>query len=149
MERCPEYYNCYSDEFAIYVLNLRQIDNEKVIRKEKNSELYQWAKLFQAESWEEICMLAEQNEIFGECANTMAQLTEDEKIRMQCEARKDYLALEKGIRKRARQEGLAEGEHNKAIQIAKELLDVLDIPTIAEKTGLSQEEVEKLAQENK
>ena len=94
-------------------------------------------------------MLAEQNEIFGECANTMAQLTEDEKIRMQCEARKDYLALEKGIRKRARQEGLAEGEHNKAIQIAKELLDVLDIPTIAEKTGLSQEEVEKLAQENK
>lgn len=94
-------------------------------------------------------MLAEQNEIFGECANTMAQLTEDEKIRMQCEARKDYLALEKGIRKRVRQEGLAEGEHNKAIQIAKELLDVLDIPTIAEKTGLSQEEVEKLAQENK
>ncbi|MCM1158136.1 MAG: hypothetical protein NC300_04895, partial [Bacteroidales bacterium] len=60
------------------------------------------------------------------------------------------LAIELGVRKRARQEGLAEGHiegHTEAcIEIAKNLLDVLDIPTIAQKTGLSEEEVKKLSE---
>lgn len=109
-------------------------------------------------------MLAEKNEKIDECVYTMAQLSEDEKIRMQCEARKDNLAIEIGIRKRALQEGLEEGRKeglveghkegleeghregslHKAREIAKELLDVLDKPTIAEKTGLSMEEIEAL-----
>lgn len=97
-------------------------------------------------------MLAEKNEKIDECVYTMAQLSEDEKIRMQCEARKDNLAIEIGIRKRAlqegRKEGLEEGRRegslHKAREIAKELLDVLDKPTIAEKTGLSMEEIEAL-----
>lgn len=144
-----EYHNRYSDDLAVYVLNLRQIYNPKVMQKEEGSELYQWAKLFQAKSWEELCMLAEENETLDECVYTMAQLTEDEKIRMQCEAWNDYLAREKGIRKRAMREGLAQGleqgHTEKAREIAKQLLDVLDIPTIAKKTGLSQEEVKELA----
>ena len=101
-------------------------------------------------------MLAEKNEKIDECVYTMTQLSEDEKIRMQCEARKDNLAIEIGIRKRALQEGLEEGRKeglveghregslHKAREIAKELLDVLDKPTIAEKTGLSMEEIEAL-----
>ena len=36
------------------------------------------------------------------------------------------------------------GEKKKAIEIAKNLLDILDNKTIAEKTGLSESEVEKL-----
>lgn len=159
----PEYHNRYSDDLGIYVLNLRQIQNEKVIRKESHSELYQWAKLFQAESWEELCMLSEKSEIIDECVYTMAQLSEDEKIRMQCEARKDNLAIEIGIRKRAMQEGheeglkeghkegleqgLEQGKLQKAREIAKELMDLLDKPTIARKTGLSLAEVEALAKE--
>lgn len=152
----PEYHNRYIDGFGIFVLNLRQIDNERVIQREGESELYQWAELFRAQSWEELCMLAEKNEKIDECVYTMAQLSEDEKIRMQCEARKDNLAIEIGIRKRALQEGLEEGRKeglveghregslHKAREIAKELLDVLDKPTIAEKTGLSMEEIEAL-----
>ncbi|MCM1181099.1 MAG: Rpn family recombination-promoting nuclease/putative transposase [Clostridium sp.] len=163
----PEYYNRYSDDLGIFVLNLRQIDNEKVIKKEGQSELYQWAKLFRAESWEELSMLAKKNEAIDECVYTMAQLSEDEKIRMQCEARKDNLAIEIGIRKRAMREGhaeglaeghaeghaegLAEGQEQgslqRAYEIAQRLLDILDKPTIAEKTGLSLEEVEALEQE--
>lgn len=163
----PEYHNRYSDDLGIYVLNLRQIQNERVIQRENHSELYQWAKLFQAESWEELCMLSEKNEIIDECVYTMAQLTEDEKIRMQCEARKDNLAIELGIRKRAiqeghkqgleqglqeglqqgLQEGLQQGELQKAREIAKGLLDVLDKPTIAKKTGLSLAEIDALEEE--
>lgn len=93
-------------------------------------------------------MLAEQNEAIDECVYTMAQLSEDEKIRMQCEARKDNLAIEIDIRKRAMREGREEGRqegHKQAIlEVAKKLLDVLDKPTIAEKTGLSICEIEAL-----
>lgn len=47
--------------------------------------------------------------------------------------------IEKGIEK-----GIEAGEKKKAIEIAKNLLDVLDSETIATKTGLSLEEVENL-----
>lgn len=105
----PEYHNRYSDDLAVLVLNLPQIHNKSVIQREKDSELYQWARLFQAESWEELIMLAQNSEIIDECVYTMAQLTEDEKIRMQCEARKDNLAIELGIKRRAERKGMEEG----------------------------------------
>ncbi len=41
-------------------------------------------------------------------------------------------------------EGIKEGEKQKAIEIAKNLLDVLDVETIAIKTGLSIEEIKQL-----
>ena len=49
------------------------------------------------------------------------------------------IALAKGLA-----EGLAEGEQRKAIEIAQQLLDILDITTIAQKTGLSIEKIEAL-----
>ncbi|WP_160676511.1 Rpn family recombination-promoting nuclease/putative transposase [Clostridium sp. C8-1-8] len=51
--------------------------------------------------------------------------------------------LQKGI-EQGMQQGLEQGEKNKAIAIAKNLLDVLDDETISLKTGLPIEEVEKL-----
>lgn len=47
--------------------------------------------------------------------------------------------IEKGIQK-----GIEEGEKNKAIEIAKSLLDVLDLETIALKTGLYKDEINSL-----
>ena len=47
--------------------------------------------------------------------------------------------MEKGLT-----EGMAKGEKKKAVQIARNLLDVLDDKTISEKTGLDQEEIAKL-----
>ncbi|MFW2502025.1 Rpn family recombination-promoting nuclease/putative transposase [Clostridium diolis] len=61
---------------------------------------------------------------------------------------RDYIAemktteirgIEKGIKK-----GIKEGENKKAFEIAKNLLDVLDNETIAVKTGLNINEIEKL-----
>ncbi|AJG97815.1 transposase [Clostridium beijerinckii] len=61
---------------------------------------------------------------------------------------RDYIAemktteirgIEKGIKK-----GIEEGENKKAFEIAKNLLDVLDNETIALKTGLNINEIEKL-----
>ena len=63
----------------------------------------------------------------------------------------------KAGREEGREEGRQEGEKigekrgekNKAITIAKSLLDILDVETIALKTGLSCEEVEQLKQANR
>jgi len=53
--------------------------------------------------------------------------------------------LEKGLEK-GLAEGLEKGEKKKAIDIAKKLLEILDAETIAEKTGLSIAEIEKIKQ---
>ncbi|MGL5616299.1 MAG: hypothetical protein ACRDD2_08735 [Sarcina sp.] len=51
---------------------------------------------------------------------------------------------EKYLEEKGRAEGIEKGERLKQIEIAKNLLDVLDDETIAKKTGLNIEEVKKL-----
>ncbi|MGL5576982.1 MAG: hypothetical protein ACRDCW_15695 [Sarcina sp.] len=46
------------------------------------------------------------------------------------------------------EQGIEQGEKLKAIEIAKNLLDVLEDEVIATKTGLSIEEVKRLRKEN-
>ena len=48
------------------------------------------AKYFKAETLEELEQLASGEEVFENMVVTMKKLSEDEKIRMQCEAREDY-----------------------------------------------------------
>lgn len=49
-----------------------------------------WAALFKATTWEDLKMLAEKNSYIAEAAATVYKLSQDEKIRLQCEAREDY-----------------------------------------------------------
>ena len=51
--------------------------------------------------------------------------------------------LDKGL-KEGREEGIKKGRKEEQIKIARSLLDILDIETIAIKTGLSIEEVKEL-----
>ena len=58
------------------------------------------------------------------------------------------IGVKKGIKKGVKQgveQGIEQGEKKKAIEIAKNLIDVLDIKTISMKTGLMEEEVLALA----
>ena len=142
----PEYHNRYTDGFGIITLNLPQIHNKKVIAAEQDTELYQWARFFKAESWEEMRMLAQNNEAMSECVNTMAQLSEDEKIRMQCEARKDSIAIEKGLYNRGfrqgQQEGQRLGELRGKVIMCKEL--GLSVEDISKKLSLSADKVKEI-----
>ena len=52
--------------------------------------LLYWASIFKAETLEELEQLANGEEVFEKMVVTMKKLSEDEKIRMQCEAREDY-----------------------------------------------------------
>ncbi len=105
----PAYYNKYSEDFGIISLNLRQINNPKVVESEGNTELYQWARFFKAKTWEELRMLAKENKEIDNCVYSVAKLTEDDKFRMQCEARRDRIAKENALYSRGHREGLEEG----------------------------------------
>ena len=92
----------YSDKMSIRVLQLNQLKKE--LDEQIRPEIYNWAQLFKAETWEEMRMLAERDESIKECIFTYKELTADEKARMQSEARDDYYrrlnwAEERGIRK--------------------------------------------------
>lgn len=118
---CKEDQHVFNDKFAIRMLCLNEIDN--VPEEMQNAELYYWACLFKAESWEEIRMLTEGKEGLTEAANYLRKLTEDEKIQMQCEMREKYrmdmssmenAGIEKGIK-----QGIKQGEGRLCMLIQK------------------------------
>ena len=63
---------------------------QKRLKQEFNKKLLKWASIFKAETLEELEQLASGEEVFENMVVTMKKLSEDEKIRMQCEAREDY-----------------------------------------------------------
>ena len=79
----------YSDKLCIRVLDLTQLEKAKQ-EPETNKKLLKWASIFKAETLEELEQLASGEEGFENMVVTMKKLSEDEKIRMQCEAREDY-----------------------------------------------------------
>ena len=84
----PQTGHKYSDKFGIYMLQLNQIG--KLEDEKEMPELYYWASLFKATTWEEIQMLAEKNESIKKSIVTLKELTADEKAQMQMEARERY-----------------------------------------------------------
>ena len=78
----------YSDKLCLSVLNLTRID--LATKEDKSYHMDYWASLFKATTWEEIKMIAQKDNCIEDASNTIYQLTQDEKIRLQCEAREDY-----------------------------------------------------------
>lgn len=78
----------YSDKFRLSVLDLTQI--QLATREDRAYRIDRWAALFKSTTWEELKMLAKTNQYIGDAVATVRQLTQEEKIRQQCEAREDY-----------------------------------------------------------
>ena len=78
----------YSDKLCLHVLDLTRTD--LATEEDKHHQIDYWAALFKATTWEELRMLADKNESIAEAAETVYRLSEEEKIRLQCEAREDY-----------------------------------------------------------
>ncbi|MBO5351802.1 MAG: PD-(D/E)XK nuclease family transposase [Lachnospiraceae bacterium] len=83
----------YSDKFRISVVDLSQI--ELATEEDKTYGIDLWAHVFSATTWEEIEMLAQNNEYLQETVSGVRQLTAEEQIRQQCQAREDYLYWER------------------------------------------------------
>ncbi|MBO6299125.1 MAG: PD-(D/E)XK nuclease family transposase, partial [Lachnospiraceae bacterium] len=85
----------YTDKLQIGVVDLTRIDLATPEDQEYNID--KWARLFKAKTWEDIKMVAAKNRMIDDAATTIYQLTADERIRQQCEAREDYLRRQRGI----------------------------------------------------
>ena len=83
----------FSDKLRICVVNLSRID--LATEQDKASGIDLWARVFTATTWEEINMLTQDNIYLQEVVSGVQQLTEEEKIRQQCQAREDYAYWER------------------------------------------------------
>ena len=80
----------YSGKFEVRVLLLNHLEEVPEEKKTKNGGLYHWAKLFLAQSWEELKMIADKDPMMRSFIGTVRKLTADEKVAMACEARRRY-----------------------------------------------------------
>ena len=116
-------------------------------QSETDKKILKWAGIFKAETLEELEQLARGEEVFENMVVTMKQLSEDEKIRMQCEAREDYercLLSEFNAGKREGEEiGEKRGEKRGRIVGKAEALTEL-INNLMETQHISEEEAKKM-----
>ena len=78
----------YSDKLQLSVVDLTKI--QLATSEDKEYHIDYWATLFKCNTWEELTMLAENNEYLKEATETVYEISQEEQIRMQCEAREDY-----------------------------------------------------------
>ncbi len=103
----------YNDKLVLRVLNLKTLEDDSIVKEP--ADLYYWAKLFKATTWEEIKMLASNNPDMEDTVVTLHELSADEKIRMQCQARERY----EWDMASATAKGKAEGEERSFLLIQK------------------------------
>ncbi len=143
----------YSDKMEWHIIELPKLPKEL---KENSKDIELWAKFFNCEKREEFEMIAKKNPYIKEAYNYLEYISKDKQKRLEYEERekaiRDYNAfiseakeegieqgrkegLEQGIAQ-GRKEGIKEATKQRNIEIAKNLLDILDVETIAIKTGL-------------
>ena len=91
----------YSDKFILSVVNLNQI--ELATDEDKNFCIDYWARIFKAETWEEIKMLVNENENIQEAMlealESLYVANSDEIVRQQCRAREDAERMERTLQR--------------------------------------------------
>ncbi len=129
-------------------LEIHFIEIPKMIQIDQNDMLSLWTAFLNDPNNDIVVALEAKYEELHEAKIELARLSRDpkeaEKYRMRENAineRRNFFleTLDKGL-----EEGRKEGRKAEKIQIAKSLLDILDIETIALKTGLSIDELENL-----
>ncbi len=88
----------YSDKLTLSVVDLRHV--ELATESDKAYGIDKWAALFRSISWEEILMIAKNNEYLMEAAKTLYNLNSDDMVRQRCQARKDAELQEQYLLKR-------------------------------------------------
>lgn len=80
-------YSLYSGKFTLSVVDLTQI--ELATKEDKAYQIDYWARVFKAKTWEELKMLAKENEYLNEAADSIYRANAEEIVRQQCRARED------------------------------------------------------------
>ena len=113
----------YSDKFILRVVDLTQID--LATEEDKLYRIDYWAKLFTAKTWEELKMIAENNNTLSEATQTLYRLNADELLREQCRAREEYEIHEKYTQEKiATQEKKIEEQQNEIEELKKRIQEL-------------------------
>lgn len=79
-------HHCYSSKFSLSVVNLNRTD--LATKEDIAYGIDHWARLFKAKTWEEIKMLAQDNEYLEAAANSLYEANEERMVRERCIARR-------------------------------------------------------------
>ena len=106
-----------------------------------------WASIFKAETLEELEQLAGKEEVFENMVLTLKKLSEDEKIRMQCEAREDYERCLLSEYSAGKREGIEEGIEKgieKGIEQGTEITQKKLLHNLMESQKITEDEARKM-----
>ena len=132
----------FTGKIALHVLDLSCLD--QVPEEERDSVLYYWACVFKAKTWKEILAMAEQSESIKKAVVTLRELSEDEKIRQQCEARERFQMDWQSSMRTSLEKGIASGKLKKAQEVALALKqEGMASEKIAQIVGMGVEDVRK------
>ena len=127
----------YTDKISMRVLDLSKIENAR----EGEEKLVKWAKIFRAKTMAELETLAAEEEVLKSMVAHIRELSEEEKIRQQCEAREDYERRLLTEYRAGERSGIEQGVELTAIKMKKEGIAV---STIVKCTGLTEKQVLEL-----
>ena len=88
----------YNDKFRLNVLSLRRVNN--ATDEDKKWHINEWTKLFKAKTWEDLKMIAKNNEVYSEMADSMYIQNTDARIREICEARREAKVHEEYVKQK-------------------------------------------------
>ena len=150
-----------SNEELTDIIELHFIEIPKLSKdSDEKDMLMVWTEFLRDPESEKVRSLEMSIEEIREAKDELVRMSNDKEQReiyeMRAKILKDKVsalneAERKGIEKgleQGREEGKEEGERNKAIEIAKNLLDVLNDETISLKTGLTIEKIKQLREES-
>jgi len=134
----------YSRKFQLFVIDLKTLDDKNYKVSEEERELYEFAKIFKAKTWEEVREMAENSKVIDGILFTWREASEEEKVQDAIEARRRY----EWDKASARQMGIEEGrDAHLRKQVQKKLSKGKAVEEIADECEISVEEAERLVKE--
>ena len=131
-------------------LEIDIIELPKIIGKEKEQDnLLDWLYFLENPKSERVTEKMKENENLKEAVKKLDNLSEDEKMQRIADLRQKAIMDEKAIYEKGLEvgieKGIMEGSQKEKIEIAKKMLELkIDKKTIAEATGLTEQEIEKI-----
>ena len=103
----------YSSKFSIHVVDLKRID--LATEEDQKYGIDQWAKLFKANTWQELRMITHNSPVLQQAAKDLYTINGDEILRQQARARADAEFWERRQKARIQQLENALAEKNTVI----------------------------------
>ena len=131
-------------------LEIDIIELPKIIGKEKEQDnLLDWLYFLENPKSERVTEKMKENENLKEAVKKLDNLSEDERMQRIADLRQKAIMDEKAIYEKGLEvgieKGIKEGSQKEKIEIAKKMLELkIDKETIAEATGLTEQEIEKI-----